>query len=134
MSHAPISGRAVSSWHLSGVRSAGPGSVASSHPCSLSSAGGRAQPGIVCGYKNKGILAWALLAEGRRGQPWSRPEGHLAGKGASPSSTTSKAGHVGGPPRAMRGAGVWVRVWVLAALSLQPLKSVSDLHQRLPTT
>lgn len=61
------------------------------HPCSLSSAGGRARPGIVCGYKNKGLLAWALLAEGRRGQPWPRPEGHLAGKGASPSSTTSKA-------------------------------------------
>ena len=69
--------------------------------------------------------AWALLAEGRRGQPWPRPEGHLAGKGASPSSTTSKAGHMGGPQRisgplaslATRGTGAWVGVWVLAALS-----------------
>lgn len=38
-------------------------------------------PGIVLRFKNKGILAWAPLAEGRRGRPCPGPEGHLAGKG-----------------------------------------------------
>lgn len=53
----------------------------SAHPCSLCPLWEQCWPGIVLRFKNKGILAWAPLAEGRRGRPCPRPEGHLAGKG-----------------------------------------------------
>lgn len=81
-----------------GVRSAGPGSVALSPSLlSLSSLGIQCRPGIVLRFKNKGILAWALLAQGKRGWSCPAPKGIWLEKETSPSSTTSMAESVGVP-------------------------------------
>lgn len=125
-----------------GMRSVGPGSVARS-PSSLSpsAVGGCAWPGIVRRFKNKGILAWALLAEGRRGWPCPRPEGHLAGKGGlTQLHHHQHSWECGGSTENRQHLSFYDEMqaegpWVLAVLSsLRPLRAAHHPHQKLPTT
>ena len=124
------------------MRSVGPGSVAPS-PSSLSpsSVGGCAGPGIVRRFKNKGVLAWALLAEGRRGWPCPRPKGHLAGKRGLTQLHHQHGWERGGSPENRQPLGFCLErgrprgLWVPGApSSLPPLKAARPPHQKLPTT
>lgn len=88
------------------------------HPRSLSSAGGRAWTSIVCRFKNKGILAWALLAGGGGGL-----KGIWLAKETSPAPPPAKLG-VWGVPRELLAPQLScherhrrVGVWVLTTLS-----------------
>lgn len=108
---------------------------------SPSSVAGCARPGIVRRFKNKGILAWARLAEGRRGWPCPRPEGHLAGKGGLTQLHHQQSWKWGGrSPETcqhlsfcdeMQAEGTWIPA-VLS--SLRPLRAAHHPHQKLPTT
>lgn len=97
--------------------------------------------GIVRRFKNKGVLAWALLAEGRRGWPCPRPKGHLAGKRGLTQLHHQHGWERGGSPENRqplgfchergRPTGLWVPG---APSSLPPLKAARPPHQKLPTT
>lgn len=54
------------------------------------------RPGIVLRFKNKGILARTLLAARPRGRPCPGLKGIWLQEEASPSTTTGRAGRVGG--------------------------------------
>lgn len=123
-----------------GVRSAGPGSVAPSpSPLSVSSLGGCAGQALFSGLKIKASWPGPCWQRGGGGGPAPGLKGIWLEKEASPHSTTSVAGSVGGPPKitgasaspAMRGTGGAH----LGAFCLGwPLKAAPHSPQKLPAT